>query len=488
MQKIVRTENPQLTILRIGKVFNDNEDNTYDLRSVFQELNIYSSFNNVITTGDVVISEQGNLVEKMPIEGNEYIEIEFNTLKDCYDSFHRVFFVYSVDTLVELNDVRSYVIRFTDCIGLINNDTRIGIKYDDNVETIIGKLQDVINKNTDNDVYKNILVSKNVQKECFVFNTSDETSCITSYPFKFVVPLWKPLIFLNYMTNRAVSSEFTSDARYMFCDCLFYQNRNGEFIFTNYKKMFTNPLKTKKTAKFDEEEIVLEKQIGNSKLSTASSNKQGAGAKPEEVRYPVINYKLSRFFDVQSQKLSGILGFTDNVTDFLRVKCEPVVVEKTDIEDILDFYNLDLDVQYSPYAAVNFSPNSVYLYNECDIDFVMKDNHYEKFVLPYERSVAIRQLIQYQEISLELKGSSDLDLGKFIRINLGEAEDNSVVNYINKVKWIISSIHHTYKNDGTYTTNITCFTPYLARKIENSNNSMQIHSKLTTNTNNNTGK
>ena len=480
MQRIVRTENSQLTILRIGKVFNDTEDNTYDLRSVFKELNIYSSFNDIITTGDVSIVEQGNLVEKMPIEGNEYIEIEFNTLKNCYDTFHRVFFVYSVDTLVELNDVRSYVIRFTDCLGIINNDTRIGIKYNKNVEDIIDKLCTVVNKNVDNDVYKNILISKNVQKECFVFKKDDVISSITSYPFKFVVPMWKPLIFLKYMTNRAVSSEFTSDTRYMFCDCLFFQNRKGEFIFTNYKKMFNNPLKTTPQGNFSEEEVVLEKELGNSKTSTASSNPQGASSRTEEVRYPIINYKLSRFFDVQTQKLSGILGFTDNVTDFLRVKCEPVVVEKTDIEDILDFYNLNLDTEYSPYSAINFSTNSVFLYNECGIDFSNSDNNYEKFVLPYERSVALRQLIQYQEIYLELRGSSDLDLGKFVRIDLGESDNNnSIVNYINKVKWIISSIHHNYKNDGTYTTNITCFTPYLSRKLDNSNNAMQVHSKLT---------
>ena len=108
MEQVERKHGNQLSILKIGKVFNDIEENTIDLRAIFQELNIYSNIDDMITTGDILISEQGNLIEKLPIEGTEYIEIEFCTLENEYDKYHRIFFVRAIEKLSELS-INSFV-------------------------------------------------------------------------------------------------------------------------------------------------------------------------------------------------------------------------------------------------------------------------------------------------------------------------------------------------------------------------------------------
>ena len=462
MEQVERKHGNQLSILKIGKVFNDIEENTIDLRAIFQELNIYSNIDDMITTGDILISEQGNLIEKLPIEGTEYIEIEFCTLENEYDKYHRIFFVTAIEKLSEFNDNRRYIIRFSDAMGLINNDTRFAIKYDEKIEDMIQKVSEVINNNSDNMVYKNILKSHDVQDECFVFNKQSEISAKTKYNYSFVVPYWKPLFFIKYVTHRAVSDVFPSVNEYMFSDCNLFQNRKGEFIFTNYKNMFTKPLKN-----IHNENIVFENKVSGITISQS-------GVKTS--RYPILNYSLPKFFNVQNQKLSGMLGFTDNVTNFLAVSCEPITVTKNDIEDIMDYYNLDLDVEYSPYSAINFSENSIFLYNECGINSSTYEQNYKKFTLPYEKSVALRQLIEYERLDVELSGSSDLDLGQFIRLDLGSmnnGKNNSIIEYIKDIKWVIYSITHTFKNDGTYTTYVKCFTPYLHRSVENSNSAMQ---------------
>ena len=460
MNMVTRTKGSELLVLKIGKVFEDNDNNSYDLRSTFSQLNIYSSINDIITTGDVTITESGNLISTMPIVGQEYIEVKFCSLDKEYEEYHRIFFVYAVDTIVESRDVRTYCIRFTDAIGLINNDTRIGIKYTNKFEDIVDKVAHVINNNADNIVYTNILNKYISQNAPFVFEKNNDVSVQTGYEMKFVVPLWKPLRLLSYLARRAVSKDSVNISNLRFCDCVFYQNRKGKFIFSNYKKMFLIQQKDK----FGEN-IVLEKMIGNTVPDSSSITCQ---------KYAVLNYSLPKIFNIQSQKISGMLGFTDNVTDFLNVLAEPMEIQKSSedseavsIDNIIEKYDLKLDTEFIPYEAIYFSANSVYFYNECGINTSISDEEYKKFTLPYEKSIAVRQYIEYAKISLEITGSSDIDIGKFVKINLGvdnpKSLDKSVVYYINDMKWVVSSVTHSFSNTGEYKTYITCFAPYLSK-------------------------
>lgn len=462
MNKIERSKDSSLSMLRLFKAMApDDLKTSYDLRAVYTELNIYLSINNYITTGDVTIQEQGNIINEIPISGDEAIEIKFNSMEDTYGDFHRVFFVYAVDCFHEAVDSRIYKIRFADAMGIINNDIRFSRRYNMKFEDIVSDMQSVINNDTTNTTYKTVLNKCNVPtKDPFTFNNSDPLSVHTNYEHKFVVPSWKPLKALSYLASKSLSSESSDMVDKAFCDCFFFQNAKGEFIFTSYKKMFEN------VQKAGSEEIELEKHPGNVESNTGGAIKG--------LRYPIEEYQFTDIFNIQSMKLRGMFGFTDHTVDVLNVTCEPVPISRPEIQESIVEYKIPNKHDGScmtddPYTPINYTEESLYTFTECNFDFSMQDDHYKKFILPYQKSIAIRPFIEVNQMTLTLLGASDLDIGKAVKINVGHDRDaKNISKFISEVRWVISSINHKYTRTE-YKTYVTCFTPYIYRDASGTN-------------------
>lgn len=459
---ILRKQSPSLLKLEITN-FNRNE--SYDLRYIFTELNIYSSIDGVFASGDVTISEQGNLISTAPLDGREFIEIEFCSLKNSYESYHRLFFVYAIDNLSEFKDVRTYTIRFTDVFGIINPDVRISYTYKKKkLEDIIQEVQTILeNPEMGFEDYKQILNNHSTiptGNKLFFFKTDDDLSVETAYNVKFVVPEWHPLKLITYLTQRATSTDSSSLQEYQFSDCLFFQNRKGEFILTNYKKMFNTQLSSEYS-----KNIEFKKEIAN--LNTQSSNNSKDTAL-QEVKYAVQKYDLNKIYNVQSQKQIGFFGFTECITDFVNARCEPITVTNEEIQSIILQYGISNN-QY-PYESIKKTENGVFYYDACGMNMSQEEDEYNKFTLPYIKGVAIRQYLEYAKIIIEMNGVSDIDIGKYVTINLGmDLNNNSITQYVNDSRWVISKYAHRFLADGTYTTVVECFTPYLNRSKDFNN-------------------
>ena len=455
--KILRKGSP---IIKKLLITNWNLNESYDLSAVFTQLNIYSSIDGIIASGDITISEQGNLISVCPLEGREFIEIEFcSTDKDDYESYHRLFFVYAVDDISESKDTRSYIIRFTDVLGVINPDIRLSIKYEDKLENIIKKIEEMIeNPEMGFEEYKQILNVNNKTPTgnlLFPFTTKDDLSIETEYPMKFVVPQWHPIKFITYLTDRALSKDSVSLQEDKFTDCVFFQNRKGEFVLTNYKKMFTTPLSTQKT-----KNIVFKREIAN---TDAQSTPIEATTGAMETKYAVQKFDLLKIFNTQIQKQVGMYGFTDYITDFVNAKCEPKDVKAEEITSCLIRYGLSLGEPY-PYETIKKTENGVFYYDTCGINMSVKDMEYERFTLPYLKGKVLRVYMEYAKIVIEMNGVSDIDIGKYVYIDLGRADDNSVTQFVNGTKWVVSKYAHRFLADGTFTTVVECFTPYINRE------------------------
>lgn len=458
---VLRKQSPALSKLEITN-FNRNE--SYDLRYVFTELNIYSSIDGVFASGDVTISEQGNLISTAPLDGREYIEIEFCSLNGSYESYHRLFFVYAIDQLSEFKDVRTYTIRFTDIFGILNPDIRISYTYKTKLEKIIQEIQTIIeNPEMGFEDYKQILNNHTTiptGNKLFTFKTDDDLSVETSYEMKFVVPEWHPLKLINYLSQRTVSNDSASLQEHQFTDCLFFQNRNGEFILTNYKKMFNTPLSSKYS-----KNIEFKKEIANTK--TQSSNNSNDTAM-QEVKYAVQKYDLNKIYNVQTQKQIGFFGFTECITDFVNARCEPITVTNDEIQSIILRYGISNN-QY-PYESIKKTENGVFYYDACGMNMSQAEDEYNKFTLPHIKGVVVRQYLEYAKIVIEMNGVSDIDIGKTVTINLGNDVNNtSITQYVNDSKWVISKYAHRFLADGTYTTVVECFTPYINRSKDFNN-------------------
>ena len=64
-EKILRKGSPVIKKLLLT---NWNLNESYDLSAVFTQINIYSSIDGIIASGDITISEQGNLISVCPLE------------------------------------------------------------------------------------------------------------------------------------------------------------------------------------------------------------------------------------------------------------------------------------------------------------------------------------------------------------------------------------------------------------------------------------
>ena len=72
--------------------------------------------------------------------------------------------------------------------------------------------------------------------------------------------------------------------------------------------------------------------------------------------------------------------------------------------------------------------------------------------------------MEYAKIVIEMNGISDIDIGKYVYIDLGKSDDNSVTQFVNGTKWVVSKYAHRFSADGTFTTVVECFTPYINRE------------------------
>jgi hypothetical protein len=132
----------------------------------------------------------------------------------------------------------------------------------------------------------------------------------------------------------------------------------------------------------------------------------------------------------------------------------------------VDIERYGLSQKQYPYETIKKSEESVYYYDTCGMNTEINDREYEKFTLPHLKGQVIRSYIEYAKIIIEMNGVSDIDIGKYVYINLGKADNNSITQYINETKWVVAKYAHRFLSDGTYTTMVECFTPYINRDMD----------------------
>ena len=156
------------------------------------------------------------------------------------------------------------------------------------------------------------------------------------------------------------------------------------------------------------------------------------------------------------------------ITDFVNAKCEPITVTNDEIQSAILQYGIS-NQQY-PYEAIKKTENGVYYYDSCGMNMSQEEDEFNKFTMPRIRGIAIRQYLEYAKIIIEMNGVSDIDIGKSVSINLGkDVENKSITQYVNDTKWIVSKYSHRFLGDGTYSTIVECFTPYINRSGDANN-------------------
>lgn len=316
--------------------FSTNEDKL-SLIASFEELVIYHSIDDISTSGYITLREQGNLIKFFPIEGLERLDVEFaiDDPTHKYEPYKRSFYIYAVDSMTETGDTKMYTLRFADLAALINVSSRLEQRYTGKAEEIIKSIaiSDIFTKheikNINNDDDSTASTSNDESKPAI--DLSIDTS--TQFQIDLISPAWKPFDFIKRICSSAVSTNGT------FNDCLFFQQTDGKYIFTDYLTLFKQqPLNFKKYPQIKAK--ILDK-------------------------YTIIDYSLNTLFNTQAQAMTGMFGIVSKIYD----------VSTMSVQTFINYYcKRDINAKNPKYSGITVDELS-------NID--QNPNYIDKLMEPY---------------------------------------------------------------------------------------------------------
>jgi hypothetical protein len=463
----------------------------------FRDLYIYHDIDQTVTSGEIIIQEQGNLPKTFPIMGWERIDIEFQALGSSgitYDSYKRSFFVYAIDEMIDSGDVKFYTIHFADLSALINVSSRLEHRY-------VGKAEDIISEICNSDIFaKHGLKNTADGTSTNAINLSCKTQ--TQFDMDFVAPSWKPFDFINKIASLAVGgvsgpaggalkgaeigglssgdkplTEYSST----FSDCIFFQQTDGKFYFTSWLNLFQNIVST-------------------------TFKKYPRNDNTIKDKYVITNYNLSRLYNTQTQAMTGMFGLVSKVIDVsnMSINTFHTYYYKSDvgkdkgtysaigveelptgeaiqagyIDSLISPYywqQKNAKITYDPrFSAIKMSPAACITVNACgfsesemarggrtsNLQGVSK----ETAMYAYARGHACNLNLRAKSVTLTLNPCSDLKLGQLVTIQAGSTESQktditSIEEFLNGI-WYIGKIkyHLTFSEIEV---NVECYSSYL---------------------------
>jgi len=214
--------------------------------SFFTSISIYESlFEDDVMKGEITISDAAGFEERLPIIGQEKIEITFNNKRLPESRVKHTFFVYKMSEKIVIDRVQQYNLYFVSEEYLINLKKKISKSYKGMTTSEIAAniYENYIVKDVTTDLYKPLFFDK--------IGDSDNSF----YLNHFVFPRIRPFQAINMIAKKSSpatvnvkENESTGIKNKGFSFFCFYENRDG-FWFKSVSDLL-NPLKIEKQAEF----------------------------------------------------------------------------------------------------------------------------------------------------------------------------------------------------------------------------------------------
>ncbi len=185
-----------------------------NIRELVQDINIYEDIEGDFLSGDIQLSDSGNIIQSFPLTGFERIEFYFRspgTTKgfDFSVATGHPMFVYALENRQEVNPrFQVYSLKFCSLETLKNNQVRVSSAFATSIDEMVMR------------VCKEQLETK---KDVFIEETSGT--------HKFVIPRLQPIDTIDFLAGNAVSKNFDNSG------FLFYETAYG-FNFKSYESLF----------------------------------------------------------------------------------------------------------------------------------------------------------------------------------------------------------------------------------------------------------
>lgn len=404
-----------------AKITSSNGE-TKEFKDLIDGIDIYESLLSPYIKADLTIVDSANLIESLPILGQEKVEL---TIIEGNNAIRRVFYVGSITNFIKANNQAAvYVMKLITPEQMMNSLLLVSQGFNGTLDSTIEKIT------------KDYLRSKLKVKEKTIGN------------YGLVIPNWNPFQAIDWVAKRAMTSSKMPFA--------FYETFQDGFIFESYESMF----KKKTYNKFVHK--------GGSTAEDDADN--------QAATYNVaFDYDFKDYANTYKNTLRGAFGSGMWVVDiatksykFVQYNYENDFKKKTHLAD-QPFINPDFKIQdkkITEYDAIHYTVNkNTKAFADKPIGNYNSAVEYTKL----ETDPFVYQLT-LNKISLSVRGRSDLSAGKVIEFVVDRIrpsvygntrEDNEYLSG----KYLVLNVHHKMSS-GKYVNIIDVVRDSLGKKVK----------------------
>lgn len=398
-----------------------------DLNYFYRELNIYEDLFSPFISGTIVMQDSMSLITRLPIIGEEFLEIDMITpgisdSKEMKNMFSGTFYVYKItDRVYAANRMVSYVLHFISVEAIVDLNVKISKGFNDKISNIASEVMKRYTKEMDN---SNRITKRQENR----FNI-EETSNFHAYVSNF----WSPIQNLNYLTEFALTNppDSNTDPSPTF---LFFENRNGlNFISLESLYKQQEPFQTFKRDDYSRDVEI----SGDSVISKFDFN---------EAYKRVLDIKVLESFDYIERLRSGAYSSMLITYD---ITTKTFQHTKYDYEDEYDKkIHLNKFPPISKQAIKHQDNVHVYLHKSTGL---FKGNNDISGSKSIQRRMSLTKLLDTNRLQLEVYGRTDYTVGQKVYLDLYKMSNHEYekipADKLLNGNYLITAIRHSITTD-----------------------------------------
>jgi len=394
-----------------------------DIKLLVKEITLYESIHSASLQCTILIQDiEKNLINKLPLMGEEQIQIIIKSNKILYDL---KYFIYKIDgrTMQEKN--QSYVLSCVSLEGLRNENFRI-------CERVDGKKSE--------ELVKEILQQSN-------FTTKKiSTPDVSVYPFNMYIPNWRPFDTIIWLSRRSVPEYKENSIGY-----LFYETFDG----FNYNSV---------------DRLLDQKQYPNDKTNYTffQGNQSSGGTGAADEKYRIMNYSSPKVFDMYDDLRRGAFAheciyvdinnrsyrvFRKNADEFWENSshAEKVKPFKTTVQG-----NVDLLKRGSRFI---YRPTTINTWGWKEDQNTESTNNIDPANLNFEKVFFRYYFLEYNHMEINIPGDLENRCGNMIYVSIPSPEQKSKEKVVEDARisgrYMVNTIKHTIINRSELRTTVT---------------------------------
>lgn len=219
----------------IEKLLLISHDNVvFDLTEFFVEFNLYEDIFSNYLHGNMLLSDSRNLIENVPIIGEEYLIVKLTT-PSFPKSIEKTFRVYKASdrVIVRDNNTQNFILHFASIEVFYDILLPLFVPFEGRIDNVVGEIfENYISANRDYQVNSNVDEIKELEYVTPLYVLNEVANSV-----KFVSPGWTPFKCINWLASKAIPKNETAR------NFLFFES-NKSFYFTSMEYLFKDAVET----------------------------------------------------------------------------------------------------------------------------------------------------------------------------------------------------------------------------------------------------